>query len=100
MAVYELQQILKNEFWFCVNEEDENWNAVINFGYQLHEGPCALIVERKEEDKRYINKDEHFPKTVNIIEFSKLKEAKPVHILHCSPVDSTRSNCNCLLSKK
>ena len=69
MAVDKLPQILNEKGWFYVNDKDEDWPDRVMFEKWLsrmafvHEGFSAFKGERREEDRRSINRVKRFSKT-------------------------------------
>ena len=66
MAVDKLPQVLKEKWWFYVDDKDEDWPDLIMFENWLsrmefvHEGFSAFKGERKDEDRRSTNRDKRF----------------------------------------
>ena len=66
MAVDKLPQVLKEKWWFYVDDQDEDWPVSIMFEKWLsriafvHEGFSPLKEERREEDQRSTNRDKRF----------------------------------------
>ena len=103
MAVDELPQVLKEKWWFYVNDKDEHWPDLIMFEKWLssiafvHEGFSVFNGERKEEDRRSRNRDKRFSKTSNFSAGSNVKETKQTQSDHCPPADGTHKMWNCPL---
>ena len=63
VAVDKLPQVLKEKWWFYVDDKDEDWPDLIMFEKWLsviafvHEGFSAFKGERREEDRRSTNRD-------------------------------------------
>ena len=66
MAVDKLPQVLKEKWWFYVDDKDEDWPDQIMFEKWLsriafvHEGFSAFKGEQREEDRRGTNRDKRF----------------------------------------
>ena len=71
MAVEKLPPILKEKWWFYVDEKDEDWPDLIMFEKWLgrmafvHEGFSSFKDERSKDDRRNFNKDRKFSKGSN-----------------------------------
>ena len=95
MAVDKLPQILKEKWWFYVDDKDEDWLDLIMFEKWLsriafvHEGFSAFKGERREEDRRSTNRDKRFSKTSNFSASSNVKETKQTQSDHCLIADGT-----------
>ena len=82
MAVDKLPQVLKEKWWFYVDDKDEDWPDLIMFEKWLsriaflHEGFSAFKGERREEDRGSTNRDKRFSKTSNFSASSNVKETK------------------------
>ena len=78
MAVDKLPQVLKEKWWFYVDDKDEDWPDLIKFEKWLsrmafvHEGFSAFKGERKEKDRRNTNREKQFSKTSNFSASSNL----------------------------
>ena len=103
MAVDKLPQVLKEKWWFYVDDEDEDWPDLIMFEKRLsrialvHEGFSAFKGERREEDQRSTNRDKRFSKTSNFSACSNVKETKQTQSDHCPLADGTHKIWNCQL---
>ena len=68
MAVDNLPQVLKEKWWFYVDDKNEDlilfekWLSRIAF---VHEGFSAFKGERREDDRNGTNRDKRFSKTSN-----------------------------------
>ena len=77
VAVDKLPQVLKEKWWFYVDDEDEDWPDLIMFEEWLssikfvHEGFSAFKRER-----RGTNRDKRFSKTSNFSASSNVKETQ------------------------
>ena len=80
MAVDKLPQVLKEKWWFYVDDKEEDWPNLIMFEKRLsriafvHEGFSAFKGERREEDRTSTNRDKRFSKTSNFSASSNVKE--------------------------
>ena len=89
MAVDKLPQVLKEKWWFCVDDKDKNWPDLIMFEKWLsrtvyvHEDISAFKGEQREEDPRSTNRDKRFSKTSNFSASSNVKETKQTQSDHC-----------------
>ena len=103
MAVDKLPQVLKEKWWFCVDDKDEDWPDLIMFENWLsriafvHKGFSAFKGERREEDRRSTNRDKRFSKTSNFSASSNVKETTQTQSDHCTLVDGTHKIWNCPL---
>ena len=103
MAVDKLPQVLKEKWWFYVDDKDEDWPDLIMFEKWLsrmacvHEGFSAFKGERKDEDRRSTNRDKRFSKTSNFSASSNVEEVKQMHNDHCPLADGTHKIWNCPL---
>ena len=103
MAVDKLPQVLKEKWWFYVDDKDEDWPDLILFEKWLsriafvHEGFSAFKGERREEDRRSTNRDKRFSKTSNFSASSNVKETKQMQSDHCPLADGTHKIWNCPL---
>ena len=103
MAVDKLPQVLKEKWWFYVDDKDEDWPDLIMFEKWLsriafvHEGFSAFKGERREEDRRSTNRDKRFSKTSNFSASSNVKETKQTQSDHCPLADGTHKIWNCPL---
>ena len=103
MAVDKLSQVLKEKYWFYVDDKDENWPDPIMFEKWLsriafvHEGCSAFKGERREEDRRSRNRDQRFSKKSNFSASSKVKETKHMQSDHSPLADGTHKNRKCPL---
>ena len=101
MAVDKLPQVLKEKWWFYVDDKDEDWPDLIMFEKWLsrmafvHEGFSAFKGERKEEDRRNANRGKQFSKTSNFSASSNLQETKQTQSDHCPLADCTHKIWNC-----
>ena len=95
MAVDKLPQVLKEKWWFYVDDKDEDWPDLIMLEKWLsrmafvHEGFSAFKGERKEEDRRNANREKQFSKTSNFSASSNLQETKQTQSNHCPLADGT-----------
>ena len=102
MAVDKLPQVLKEKWWFYVDDKDENWPDLIMFEKWLsriafvHEGFSAFKGERREEERRSTNRDKRFSKTSNCAS-SNVKETKQTQKDQCPLADDTHKIWNCPL---
>ena len=100
MAGDKLLQVLKEKWWFYVDDKDEDWPDMIMFEKWLsriafvHEGFSAFKGERREEDRRSTNRDKRFSKTSN---FSASSYVKEMQSDHCPLADGTHKIWNCPL---
>ena len=100
MAVDKLPQVLKEKWWFYVDDKDEDWPDLIMFEKWLsrmafvHEGFSAFKEERKE-DRRNANREKQFSKTSNFSASSNLQETKQTQNDHCPLADGTHKIWNC-----
>ena len=89
MAVDKLPQVLKEKWWFYVDDKDEDWPDLFIFEKWLsriaivHEGFSAVKGERREEDRRSTNRDKRLSKTSNFSASSNVKETKQTQSDHC-----------------
>ena len=103
LAVDKLPQVLKEKWWFYVDDKDEDWPDLIMFEKWLsriafvHEGFSAFKGERREEDRRGTNRDKRFSKTSNFSASSNVKETKQTQSDHCPLADGTHKIWNCPL---
>ena len=103
MAVDKLPQVLKEKWWFYVDDKDGDWPDLIMFKKWLsriafvHEGFSAFKGERREEDRRSTNRDKRFSKTSSFSASSNVKETKQTQSDHCPLADGTRKISNCPL---
>ena len=103
MAVDNLPQILKEKWWFYVDDKDEYWPDLIMFEIWLsriafvHEGFSAFKGERREEDRRSTNRDKRFSKTSNFSASSNVKETKQTQSDHRPLADGTHEIWKCPL---
>ena len=80
MAVDNLPQVLKEKWWFYVDDKDEDWPDLIMFEKKLqmialvHEGFSAFKRRAKRRRRRSANQDKRFSKTPNFI--ANVKETK------------------------
>ena len=101
MAVDELPHVLKEKWWFCVDDKDEDWPDLIMFEKWLSqmafvlEGFSAFKGERKEKDRRNTNREKRFSKTSNFSANSNLQENMQTQSDHCPLADGTRKIWNC-----
>ena len=105
MAVDKFPQLLKEKWWFYVDDKDEDWPDLILFEKWLsrtvfvHEGFSAFKGERREQDWRSTNRDKRFSKTSNVSASSNVKETKQTQSDHCPPSDGTHKIWKCPLFK-
>ena len=105
MAVDKLPQVLKEKWWFYVDDKDEDWPDLTMFEKWLsrmafvHEGFSSFKGEQKEEDRRNTNKEIRFLKTSNFSASSNLQETKQTQNNHCPLVDGTHKIWNCPIFK-
>ena len=103
MAVDKLPQVLKEKWWFYVDDKDEDWPDLIMFEKWLsriafvHEEFSGFKGERREEDRRSTNRDKRFSKTSNFSASSNVKETKQTQSDHCPLADGTHNIWNCPL---
>ena len=103
MAVDKLPQVLKEKWWFYVDDKDEDWPDLIMFEKWLsrmafvHEGFSAFKGERREEDRRSTKKEKMFSKTSNFSASSNVKETKQMQKDHCPLADGPHKIWNCPL---
>ena len=103
MAVDKLRQVLKKNWWFCVDDKDEVWPGLTMFAKWVsriafvHEGLSIFKGERREEDRRSTNRDKRFSKTSNFFASSKAKETKQMLSNHFPQADGTHKIWNCPL---
>ena len=103
MAVDKLPQVFKENWWFYVDDKDEDWPDLIMFEKWLsriafvHEGFSVFKGERKEEDRRSKNRVKRFSKTSNFSASSNVKETKQTQSDHCPLADGTHKIWNCPL---
>ena len=103
MAVDKLPQVLKEKWWFYVDDKDEDWPDLIMFEKWLsrmafvHDGFSAFKGERKDEDQRSTNRDKRLSKTSNFSASSNVEEVKQMHNDHCLLADCTHKIWNCPL---
>ena len=101
MAVDKLPQVLKEKWWFYVDDKDEDWPDLFMFAKWLsrmafvHEGFSAFKGERKEEDRRNTNREKRFSKTSNFSASSNLQETKQTQSHQCPLADGTQKIWNC-----
>ena len=101
MAVDKLPQVLKEKWWFYVDDKDEDWLDLIMFKKWLsrmafvHEGLSAFKRERQDEDRRNANREKRFSKTLNFSASSNLQETKQTQSDHCLLADGTHKIWNC-----
>ena len=103
MAVDKLPQVLKEKWWFYVDDKDEDWTDLIMFEKWLsriafvHEGFSAFKGVRREEHRRSTNRDKRFSKASNFSASSNVKETKQTQSDHCPLADGTHKIWNCPL---
>ena len=96
-----LPQVLKEKWWFYVDDKDEDWPDLIKFEKWLsriafvHEMFSLYKGERNEEDRRSTNRDNWFSKTSNFSASSKVKETKQKQSDHCPLADGTHKSWKC-----
>ena len=106
MIVDKIPQVIKEKWWFYVDDKDEDWPDLIMFEKWLsrtvflHEGFSAFKWERMEEDRRDTNRDKRFSKTSNFGASSNVKETTQYQSDHCPLADGTHKICNCPLFRK
>ena len=94
MAVDKLPQVLKEKWWFYVDDKDEDWPDLIMFEKWLsriafvHKGFLAFKGERKEE-RRNTNREKRFSKTSNFSASLNLQETKQTQSDHCPLANGT-----------
>ena len=94
MAVEKLPQVLKEKWWFYVDDKDEEWPVLIMFEKWLSR---ITFVQFFKGDQRGTNRDKQFTKTANFSASSKLKETMQMQSDHCPLADSTHKIWNCPL---
>ena len=105
MAVDKLPQVLKEKWWFYVDDKDEDSPDLIMFEKWLsriafvHEGFSAFKGKRREEDRTSTNRDKWFSKTSNFSASSNVKETKQTQSDHCLLADGNHEIWNCPLFK-
>ena len=105
MAVDKLPQVLKEKWWFYVDDKDEDWPDLIRFEKWLtpmafvHEGFSSFKEEQKEEDRRNTNRKKRLSKTLNFSASSNLQETKQTQNNHCPLADGTHKIWNCPIFK-
>ena len=105
MAVDKLPQILKEKWWFYVDDKDEDWPDLIMIENWLsrmafvHEGFSSFKGEQKEEDQRNTNREKRLLKTSNFSASSNLQETKQTQNNHCPLADGTLKIWNCPIFK-
>ena len=88
MAVDKLPQVLKEKWWFYVDDKDEDRPDLIMFEKWLsriafvHEGFSAFKEERGEKDRRSTKRDKRFSTTSNFSASSNVKETKQTQSDH------------------
>ena len=103
MAIDKLAQVLKEKWWFYVDDKDEDWPDLIMFEKWLsriasvHDGFSAFKGERREEDRRSTIRDKRFSKTSNCSASSNVKETKQTQSDHFLLADGTHKIWNCPL---
>ena len=103
MALDKLPQVLKEKWWFYVDDKDEDWLELIMFEKWLsriafvHEGFSASKGEQRGENRRITNRDKRFPKTSNFSASSNVKETKQTQSDHCPLGDGYHKIWNCPL---
>ena len=103
MSVDKLPYVLKEKWWFYVDDKDEDWPDLIMFEKWLsrmafvQEGFSAFKGERREEDRRSTNRDKRFSKTSNFRASSNVKETKQTQRDHCPLAYGTHKIWNCPL---
>ena len=106
MAVNKLPQVLKEKWWFFVDDKDEDWPDKIIFEKWLSTRAFVQKVfsafkgERREKDRGGTNRDKRFSKTSNFGASSKVKKMKQMQCNHCPLVDGTHKKWNSPLFKK
>ena len=103
MAVDKLPQVLKEKWWFYVDDKDEDWPDLIMFEKWLsriafvHEGFSAFQGERREEGRRSTKRDKRFSKKSHFSASSNVKETKQTQSDHCPLADDIHKIWNCPL---
>ena len=103
MAVDKLTQVLRENWWFDVDDKHEDWPDLIMFEKWLSriafvlEGFSAFKGERREEDRRGTNRDKRFSKTSKFIASSNVKEIKQMQSDYCPLAYDTHKIWNCPL---
>ena len=103
MAVDKLPQVLKEKWWFYVDDKDEDWLDLIMFEKWLsriafvHEGFSAFKGKRREEDQRSTNRDKRFSKISTFSANLNVKETKQTQSDHCPLAGGTHKIWNCPL---
>ena len=103
MAVDKLPQVLKEMWWFYVDEKDEDWPYLIMFEKRLsriafvQEGFSVFKGERREQDRRGTNRDKRFSKTSKFSASSNVKETKQKQSDHRPLAGGTHKIRNCPL---
>ena len=106
MAAAKLPQVLKEKWWFYVDDKDEDWPDIIMLEKRLsriafvHEGFSAFKGERREEDRRSTNGDKRFSKTWKFSASSNMKETERTQSDHCPLADGNHKIWNCPLFRK
>ena len=105
MAVDKLPQVLKEKWWFYVDDKDDDWPDLIMFEKWLsrmafvHEGFSSFKGEQKE-DRHNTNREKRFSKTSNFSASSNLQETKQMQNNNCPLADGTHKIWNCPIFKK
>ena len=103
MAVDKLPHVLKEKWWFHVDDKNEDWFDLIMFELWLSrielvpEGFSAFKGERREEDRRSTNRDKRFSKTSNFSASSNVKETNQMQSDYCPLADGTHKIWKCPL---
>ena len=105
MTVDKLPQVLKEMWWFYVDDKDEDWPDLSmlekwlpRMAFVLEEFP-AFKGERRQEDQRRANRGKRYSKISNFSSSSNVKEMKQIQSDHCPPADDTHRKWNFPLFK-
>ena len=103
MAVNKLPHVLKEKWWFYVDDKDDDWLDLVMTKTWIsrmafkHEGFSNFKGERWQEDRRSTNREKQLSKTSNFNASSIVKETKQLHSDHCPLADGTHRISNCPL---
>ena len=103
MAVDKLHQVLKEKWWFYVDDKEQDWLDLILFEKWLsrialvHERFSVFKAEQREEVRRGTNRDKRSSETSNFSASSNVKVTKQMQKDHCPLVDCTHKIWNCPL---
>ena len=103
MAVDKLPPVLKEKWWFYVDNKDKDWPDLVMLEKWLsriafvHKGFSVLKGDRREEERRSAKRDKWFSKTSNFSASSNVKETKQTQSDHCPLADGTKKILNCPL---